>query len=101
MKRLFSAVVLILSISHSAALASRGDVADVLATVQTVSLQSAKAADDYRVEVVRRMGSIVEIAVSCDVTVFYASYSISDRAYCDPKMRCTDSLPVLAKRYCH
>lgn len=105
MKNIILASILILSLSSGSALASRGDIKTFLPTAKTTAVSPARQKIKYKVEIVRSMGPVVEFAVSCnsqkfDSTVFYASYSPIGKSFCDAKLRCSPSLPVIVKRYC-
>ncbi len=92
---------LLLTLSSASAVASRGDTAGLPVESQASRLSPATANANYKVEFVRGMGPVVELAVSCEFTTFYVSYSVVDRSFCDPKLRCSRSLPMVTKRYCN
>ena len=52
-----------------------------------------------KVNVLRGVGSLVELLVTCEGKSVVVSYSLLSKEYCDPKMRCYSSLSPIARHY--
>ena len=91
---------LILSLSAASALASVGNVDDLSAPDYKVSKQQKTPDVSYKVKVVRNLGLVAELAVTCGTSSIYLSYSVTEKMFCDPKFRCSKSFLHVAGRYC-